>query len=243
MRAGGKRGTTAPVNRWLVLDPAAAEAASSDVGEGRGTVTSVGAVTPGGSMKSQLGGVNAINSMINEGGGGWGGSINAGKGNHEGGMGLGSEVSNSAVNAEEDDEGVIVTEQKRKRVSSAAGSVSAPTSTFSPIGRSIEGGSSDHLPLLLITNGSGVVRIRRRPRYENTWGRHPDCRMVVEEAWQSTVGRNLGERVAECGRRVWEWGSRVNRAEGVELRQCEFQMKNLRGRRDAAGVVFTAKQK
>lgn len=80
------------------------------------------------------------------------------------------------------------------------------------------------------------MRVRRRPRYENGWGRHPDCRNIVAGAWRVSQGRNVVERLAECGRQVWQWGSRINRAEGVEIRHCEARLGTLRGRRDELGV-------
>nr|GMD82583.1 uncharacterized protein LOC109152193 [Ipomoea batatas] len=86
------------------------------------------------------------------------------------------------------------------------------------------------------SDGCSAVRVRRRPRYENGWGRHPDCRRVVEGVWAALQGRSVGERLIECGRQVWRWGSGVNRAEGVELRHCESRLESLRGRRDERGL-------
>nr|GMD87010.1 uncharacterized protein LOC109152193 [Ipomoea batatas] len=103
-------------------------------------------------------------------------------------------------------------------------------------GRTVEGGNSDHMPILLILNSSGRVRVRRRPRYDNAWGRNSECRVVVENAWSLSQGVNIVSRLEECGRRVWGWGSSLNRAEREEFRRCKVQLGTLRGRRDAEGV-------
>ncbi|XP_031120626.1 uncharacterized protein LOC116023757 [Ipomoea triloba] len=106
----------------------------------------------------------------------------------------------------------------------------------SGLGRSIEGGSSDHLPILLRINSGDRVRVRRRPRYDNAWGRNAACRNIVEHAWSITQGLSIVSRLEECGRRVWGWGSYLNRVEREEFRRCKDQLGNLRGRRDAEGV-------
>lgn len=98
--------------------------------------------------------------------------------------------------------------------------------------RSLEGGSSDHMPLFLETNSAGVRRFRRRPRFENSWGKNPECRMVTERAWVQGEGMNIGNRLIECSRAVWNWGRRESGKEVRELRQCTDRMRWLRGARE-----------
>ncbi|XP_031127514.1 uncharacterized protein LOC116029605 [Ipomoea triloba] len=47
---------------------------------------------------------------------------------------------------------------------------------------SVEGSSSDHLPLKLSTNWVGRRSVVRRPRYENSWGKLQECRDTVVSA-------------------------------------------------------------
>nr|GMD40946.1 Transposon TX1 uncharacterized 149 kDa protein [Ipomoea batatas] len=48
----------------------------------------------------------------------------------------------------------------------------------------IEGSSSDHLPLYLVTQVGGGRRPGRHRRFENFLGRNPECVDVVREAWE-----------------------------------------------------------
>nr|GLL46816.1 uncharacterized protein LOC109152193 [Ipomoea trifida] len=118
--------------------------------------------------------------------------------------------------------------------------LNAPTAAWSDYDNlkllSIEGGSSDHLPILLRINSGDRVRVRRRPRYDNAWGKNAECRNIVEHAWSITQGRSILNRLEECGRRVWGWGSNLDRVERDEFRRCKDQLGSLRGRRDAEGV-------
>lgn len=51
---------------------------------------------------------------------------------------------------------------------------------------SLEGSSSDHMPLLLVTNLMGMRRFRKMPHFENSWGEQS--------------GMPLG---GECGKETW----------------------------------------
>ncbi|XP_019160043.1 PREDICTED: uncharacterized protein LOC109156647 [Ipomoea nil] len=101
---------------------------------------------------------------------------------------------------------------------------------------SIEGSSSNHMPLLLETNTIGNRHYRRRPRFENSWGHLPECKGVVENAWASLDGNPIAERLAACGRHVWEWGRQQSSKEGREIARCRERMGILRGAVDSEGV-------
>ncbi|XP_031090908.1 uncharacterized protein LOC115995902 [Ipomoea triloba] len=93
---------------------------------------------------------------------------------------------------------------------------------------SLEESSSDHLPIFLKLNARGKRDFRRLPRFENAWGNHPLCRDVVSELWLRAVGDDLGDRLRDCGRRVWRWGRGQANKEGRELAECKERMGRLR---------------
>ncbi|XP_019155316.1 PREDICTED: uncharacterized protein LOC109152193 [Ipomoea nil] len=102
--------------------------------------------------------------------------------------------------------------------------------------KSVEGSTSDHMPLLLTVEGGGPVRVARRPRFENSWGHIPECRQVVEREWDRLEGCTIGERLIECGRGVWNWGKGQNKGEVEVIRRCKNEMGRLRGLRDGESV-------
>lgn len=80
------------------------------------------------------------------------------------------------------------------------------------------------------------MNYRRKPRFENLWGANPECRRVTAIAWAEGEGLEIGDRLARCSRRVWEWGRRESESEDRELKQCVQRMKYLRGAREEGRV-------
>ncbi|XP_019166531.1 PREDICTED: uncharacterized protein LOC109162266 [Ipomoea nil] len=101
---------------------------------------------------------------------------------------------------------------------------------------SLEGTTSDHLPLFLSLDTGERTHYTRRPRFENSWGRYPDCKGVVQREWERLQGCPMGDRLRVCGRGVWNWGRRQNRGENEAMRLCLGEMERLRGRRDGEGL-------
>lgn len=73
---------------------------------------------------------------------------------------------------------------------------------------SVEGSSCDRMPLYLVTNSVGRRIFARRLRYDNSWGKLPDCRDVVDVAWFCTRDEHIATKLVRCGREVWGWGRR-----------------------------------
>nr|GLL35718.1 uncharacterized protein LOC109156647 [Ipomoea trifida] len=65
----------------------------------------------------------------------------------------------------------------------------------------------------------------RRPRFENSWGRNPECRRVTEQAWSEFEGLDIANQLAECGKAVWGWRKRESGRDARELRQCTESMR------------------
>nr|GMC99843.1 uncharacterized protein LOC109152193 [Ipomoea batatas] len=118
----------------------------------------------------------------------------------------------------EDSEGVIITQQKRQRVVDNEGANREGIDWSSPM--SIEGRRG----------------YKRRPRFENAWGSNPMCKVAVEAAWQGAVGGDLGERLADCGKRVWSWGCRQMRGDEGELQKLRNKMAELRTARSDRAI-------
>lgn len=134
LRAGGRRGTAAPVNRWLVLDEAAASVMNVT------TATAPRTVTHDEALMSPLG--HDINTVVNEGGGVRTGGVPNGKGIEgvvnmgEGSgavTGLNDQPGSIAVTDDEDGDGVVVTDPKRRRTVHEGQAVHGHMSSFSPM--------------------------------------------------------------------------------------------------------------
>nr|GMC82509.1 uncharacterized protein LOC109191092 [Ipomoea batatas] len=86
-------------------------------------------------------------------------------------------------------------------------------------------------------NTRGRKGYKRRARFENAWGANPICRTVVEGAWVSAVGNDLGERLSDCGKRVCSWGRGHMRGEERDLLKLQQRMavlRTARGNREIA---------
>ncbi|XP_019159671.1 PREDICTED: uncharacterized protein LOC109156272 [Ipomoea nil] len=102
--------------------------------------------------------------------------------------------------------------------------------------RSLDGSTSDHLPIFLTVDVGNQFSYTRKPRYENCWERNPDCSGVVEREWLRSQGLPMGERLRECSREVWNWGKKQKAGEREAIRYCQGEMGRLRDRRDEASV-------
>ncbi|XP_019197208.1 PREDICTED: uncharacterized protein LOC109191092 [Ipomoea nil] len=101
---------------------------------------------------------------------------------------------------------------------------------------SLEGTTSDHLPIFLAMEAVHMETFKRRPRFENSWGRDPGCREVVKREWSRLGECDIGVRLSECGRGVWTWGRNQNRGEVESIRFCQGEMGRLRGKGDNESV-------
>ncbi|XP_031124288.1 uncharacterized protein LOC116026999 [Ipomoea triloba] len=101
---------------------------------------------------------------------------------------------------------------------------------------SLEGSSSDHMPLLLCVNSIGRRWYPRRPRFENSWGNDPRCREVVGAAWAWVDGADIGEKLLKCGKEVWQWGRKQVQGEVRALKHCKERMASLQNERGERGV-------
>lgn len=59
---------------------------------------------------------------------------------------------------------------------------------------------------------------------------------MVKAAWDRLGGLEISDKLGQCGEAVWEWGNRLAKEEGRELRRCKETMGRLRGLVDGNSV-------
>ncbi|XP_031107295.1 uncharacterized protein LOC116011981 [Ipomoea triloba] len=101
---------------------------------------------------------------------------------------------------------------------------------------SVEGGCSDHMPIHLVTQKACRTSYVRRPRYENAWGKLPECKGIVERVWHQFSSLSIGDKLGLCGKEIWGWGRGRNKGELGELNWCRNRLIVLRRRSDDAGA-------
>nr|GMD79921.1 uncharacterized protein LOC109152193 [Ipomoea batatas] len=108
---------------------------------------------------------------------------------------------------------------------------------------SLEGGSSDHMPILLKLAHNRPREWRRRVRYENVWGCYGECRKVVVEKWDEMSGCDIVSRLGKCNEAAWRWGRRTFRGLTGEIKSCKREMERLREVRGGYGFEFRVLQR
>ncbi|XP_074323748.1 uncharacterized protein LOC141660660 [Apium graveolens] len=100
----------------------------------------------------------------------------------------------------------------------------------------IEVATSDHLPLFLQLNKQVYVPKGKRFKFENIWIREHECRNIVKNGWEVSVGRDIVEKIRICGVRLQEWGGGINTKYKLQLQECRRLLRKLRSRRDMGGI-------
>nr|GMC95745.1 uncharacterized protein LOC109184133 isoform X2 [Ipomoea batatas] len=237
MRAASRRNSSAVGRRWLVLDQdrQSGRGGSACHGQGEGTNVDRGLpiLVPGSSytqtvlprtLQTRVEHVSSDNMDCTEG---------------TGNMGILSDMSNADC---DEPEGLIVLEQKRRRVEDT-GPIQEPNPIQEPTAMhakavSIVASKSDHMPLYLELQPHSFVRHKGRFRFENMWLRDSMCREIMIESWSRTTGQHLLDRVERGGKAIWNWGKSFAKDFSKRLQYWRNRMEITKGRRDPRGIIL-----
>lgn len=97
----------------------------------------------------------------------------------------------------------------------------------------LEGSSSDHSPLLLVpVLMQQQARQRLVFKFETSSLTDPICEQLVRERWQYSGGRGIQEKIQICREKLAMWGKKVTRNFGKRIKDCKYELKQLRNKFD-----------
>ncbi|XP_074342236.1 uncharacterized protein LOC141679713 [Apium graveolens] len=101
----------------------------------------------------------------------------------------------------------------------------------------LEGTPSNHSPILLRTTTSCLLMGKKWFHFENAWLTEPLCKYIVSDTWEAEVDASLMHKVKTCGDNLSLWGKEVTSCFGKRIKECKFQLKQLRNKRDENSVA------
>nr|GLL35834.1 uncharacterized protein LOC109184133 isoform X2 [Ipomoea trifida] len=119
------------------------------------------------------------------------------------------------------DDGLVVLEQKRRRVEPTSPNMQPNPHSTDSVG-----------PIL----PPDPPTFKGRFRFENLWLRDATCREIMIQSWSQTHGQHLMDRIGRCGKAIWSWGKNVARDFSRRIEYC--QMNNTKHKRDATGILL-----
>lgn len=105
----------------------------------------------------------------------------------------------------------------------------------------LEDTSSDHCPIMLITEEKIKSTGKRPFRFENAWLTDPMCHQLVLESWEENNVVNIQQKVKLCGDNLEQWGREVTGRFGDRIKKCKLKMSKLRKLRDGNSVTMYKK--
>ncbi|CAN1337225.1 Transposon TX1 uncharacterized 149 kDa protein [Linum perenne] len=81
--------------------------------------------------------------------------------------------------------------------------------------------------------GSVECRPRRHFQFENKWIGEEELNPLVEHTWRSSVGLELGLRLARCAEELETWGRKLALKFKIKLQETKMKIEEVRARNDA----------
>lgn len=100
--------------------------------------------------------------------------------------------------------------------------------------------TSDYLALILWPLLTIQIKKTQNFKFENMWLNERQCKEIMVNCWESTVGLYLLAHLGTCSKAIWDCGRRLIKNFQPRIDACKNQLDVLKNRKNHYGVYAYA---